>query len=92
MAAMGYTLESLDGRSGIVLAAHLEYGVCRSDSTSLVSILPVDAEVESFGHEYDTSRVAIDTVKSDGCVACWVSKEIDALVGVCQDSASQGAS
>jgi len=57
-----------------------------------VGVLPVEAQVETFGEEGYACGVAIDTVKTDGGVACRIAEEVDALVGVGEDATGGGVS
>ena len=78
---IGHTLEYFGG-CAIVLLAQGKDGICRFDGTRLVGILPVEAEIESFGEESHTCRVAIDTIETDGSVTSRVTEKVDTLICV----------
>jgi hypothetical protein len=89
--SVGNALESLLGLA-IVLSTHSKNRVVRDNGTCLMSILPVEAEMEAFGHESHTSWVGIDTVEADCSVAGRISKKIDALVSIRENATCHSSS
>ena len=83
---VGHSLKGL-GCILVVLETQCEYLVGRRNGARLVSVLPVQAQVEAFRHEYHAGRVAVHAVKADGCIACGVTKKINALVCVSENAA-----
>ena len=47
-----------------------------------MGILPVDAQMKTFGQESHTCRVAIDAIKTDGSITGGVTEKVNTLVGV----------
>ena len=85
---IGHALEGLRGIAA-VLAAQGEIGIGRLDGTRLVGVLPVEAEVETFGEEGHTSGIAVYAIEADGAITCGIAQEVDTLIRVGQDATSR---
>ena len=59
------------------------------DCTCLPSSLPVDSEVASFAHKYNTCRVIIHTINTNRSLAAHHTIECDVLVGVSEKTTSK---
>ena len=66
----------------MVLSAECKDRVLALYGTCLMSILPVEGDVETFWHEGYACRVGIDSVETDSRVAGWVAEKIDTLIRV----------
>ena len=76
-----HTFECL-GAQSTIFTTQCEDRVVTVDGACLVGVLPVEAKMETFGHECYTSRVRVDTVDADGGITCWIPQEVDTLVRI----------
>ena len=76
-------------RQAVVLGAERKQRISRSDGTCLLSILPVESEVQSIAEECYASGIRINSVEADSGISCGVTKKIYALIGVCQNTTSK---